>query len=174
MKSTNGEPFISPRPSRPKEAISILKDIKCKEDTSSDSEDKMAAINKNLAFGKRKPDLLMDGGEVVEKRKKGRPRKDKMAAPIISQPFTHQVETQRGREVEGEDDPLRRKWKVLRLFLFFLFLSGCPPSGERGQQACCSLGPSSCSHPPNTQRQEGLQSAGKGLAGLLSEFDTCL
>lgn len=95
------EPFISPRPSRPKEAISILKDIKCKEDTSSDSEDKMAAINKNLAFGKRKPDLLMDGGEVVEKRKKGRPRKDKMAAPIISQPFTHQVETQRGRERGG-------------------------------------------------------------------------
>lgn len=76
---------------RPKEAISILKDIKSKEDTSSDSEDKIAAINKNLAFGKRKPDLLMDGGEVVEKRKKGRPRKDKMAAPIISQPFTHQV-----------------------------------------------------------------------------------
>lgn len=47
----------------------------------------MAAINKNLSFSKRKPDLLMDGGEVVEKRKKGRPRKDKMAAPI-TQPFT--------------------------------------------------------------------------------------
>lgn len=47
----------------------------------------MAAINKNLSFSKRKPDLLMDGGEVVEKRKKGRPRKDKMAAPIV-QPFT--------------------------------------------------------------------------------------
>lgn len=74
-------------PSRPKEGISVLKDVKCKEDTSSDSEDKIAAINKNLSFGKRKPDLLMDGGEVVEKRKKGRPRKDKMAAPI-AQPFT--------------------------------------------------------------------------------------
>ncbi len=61
-----------------------------KEDTSSDSEDKMAVINKNTSFSKRKPELLMDGGEVVEKRKKGRPRKDKMAAPI-SQPFT-QVE----------------------------------------------------------------------------------
>uniref|UniRef100_A0A667WQF8 Protein HIRA n=1 Tax=Myripristis murdjan TaxID=586833 RepID=A0A667WQF8_9TELE len=58
-----------------------------KEETSSDSEDKMAAINKNLSFTKRKADLLMDGGEVVEKRKKGRPRKDKMATPI-SQPFT--------------------------------------------------------------------------------------
>lgn len=58
------------------------KDVKAKEDTSSDSEDKMASINKNLAFAKRKPELLMDGGEVVEKRKKGRPRKDKMAAPI--------------------------------------------------------------------------------------------
>lgn len=47
----------------------------------------MATVNKNLSFSKRKPDLLMDGGEVVEKRKKGRPRKDKMAAPI-AQPFT--------------------------------------------------------------------------------------
>lgn len=82
-------------PSRPKEGISVLKDIKCKEDTSSDSEDKIAAINKNLSFGKRKPDLLMDGGEVVEKRKKGRPRKDKMAAPI-AQPFT-QVERRRNK-----------------------------------------------------------------------------
>uniref|UniRef100_A0A671X6N5 Protein HIRA n=1 Tax=Sparus aurata TaxID=8175 RepID=A0A671X6N5_SPAAU len=72
---------------RPKDGISALKDVKSKEDTSSDSEDKMAAINKNLSFSKRKPDLLMDGGEVVEKRKKGRPRKDKMAAPI-TQPFT--------------------------------------------------------------------------------------
>lgn len=77
---------------RPKDGISTLKDVKSKEDTSSDSEDKMATINKNLMFGKRKPDLLMDGGEVVEKRKKGRPRKDKMAAPI-AQPFT-QVETE--------------------------------------------------------------------------------
>ncbi|XP_037536113.1 protein HIRA [Nematolebias whitei] len=72
---------------RPKDVVSAQKDAKTKEDTSSDSEDKMAAINKNLVFGKRKPELLMDGGEVVEKRKKGRPRKDKMAAPI-PQPFT--------------------------------------------------------------------------------------
>uniref|UniRef100_A0A3P8VPA2 Protein HIRA n=1 Tax=Cynoglossus semilaevis TaxID=244447 RepID=A0A3P8VPA2_CYNSE len=67
---------------RPKEVVLVPKDVKAKEDTSSDSEDKMASINKNLAFAKRKPELLMDGGEVVEKRKKGRPRKDKMAAPI--------------------------------------------------------------------------------------------
>ncbi|XP_067432081.1 protein HIRA [Thunnus thynnus] len=72
---------------RTKDGISALKDIKTKEDTSSDSEDKMAAINKNLAFTKRKPEMLMDGGEVVEKRKKGRPRKDKMATPV-AQPFT--------------------------------------------------------------------------------------
>uniref|UniRef100_A0A1A7WXM0 Protein HIRA n=1 Tax=Iconisemion striatum TaxID=60296 RepID=A0A1A7WXM0_9TELE len=71
---------------RPKDTVSVLKDLKSKEETSSDSEDKIGAINKNLAFGKRKPELLMDGGEVVEKRKKGRPRKDKMATPI-SQPF---------------------------------------------------------------------------------------
>lgn len=70
--------------------MSALKDIKSKEDTSSDSEDKMATINKNASFSKRKPEQLMDAAEVVEKRKKGRPRKDKMAAPI-SQPFT-QVE----------------------------------------------------------------------------------
>lgn len=74
---------------RPKDTISILKDTKSKDDTSSDSEDKIAAINKNLTFGKRKPDLLLDEG-VVEKRRKGRPRKDKMPAPI-AQPFT-QVE----------------------------------------------------------------------------------
>uniref|UniRef100_A0A665U547 Protein HIRA n=1 Tax=Echeneis naucrates TaxID=173247 RepID=A0A665U547_ECHNA len=75
---------------RPKDPIIPPKDTKTKEDTSSDSEDKMAVINKNLTFGKRKPDLLMDGGEVVEKKKKGRPRKDKMAT-TITQPFT-QVE----------------------------------------------------------------------------------
>ncbi|XP_061836451.1 protein HIRA [Nerophis lumbriciformis] len=72
---------------RPKDVASTLKEVKAKEDTSSDSEDKMAAINKNLALCKRKPELLMDAAEVVEKRKKGRPRKDKMAPPI-AQPFT--------------------------------------------------------------------------------------
>lgn len=72
---------------RPKESTLIQKDVKSKEDTSSDSEDKMATINKNMAFNKRKPDLLLDGGEVVEKRKKGRPRKDKMTAPV-AQPLT--------------------------------------------------------------------------------------
>lgn len=79
---------------RLKESTPIQKDFKCKEDTSSDSEDKMATINKNLSFNKRKPDLLMDGGEVVEKRKKGRPRKDKMAPPV-AQPLI-QVEGRRG------------------------------------------------------------------------------
>ncbi|XP_031587173.1 protein HIRA isoform X1 [Oreochromis aureus] len=73
--------------SRPKDGITAQKEAKTKEETSSDSEDKMAAINKNLTFGKRKPELLLDGGEVVEKRKKGRPRKDKMAASM-AQPFT--------------------------------------------------------------------------------------
>uniref|UniRef100_H3DH56 Protein HIRA n=1 Tax=Tetraodon nigroviridis TaxID=99883 RepID=H3DH56_TETNG len=72
---------------RPKESTPIQKEVKSKEDTSSDSEDKMATINKNLAFNKRKADLLLDGAEVVEKRKKGRPRKDKMAAPV-AQPLT--------------------------------------------------------------------------------------
>lgn len=70
-------------------AASVLKDAKAKEDTSSDSEDKMASINKNLALCKRKPEpLMLDAAEVVEKRKKGRPRKDKMAPPLMSQSFT--------------------------------------------------------------------------------------
>ncbi|CAB1459847.1 unnamed protein product [Pleuronectes platessa] len=72
---------------RPKDGVSVLKDAKAKDDSSSDSEDKMATINKNLSFSKRKPDLLMDGAEVVEKRRKGRPRKDKISAPM-AQPFT--------------------------------------------------------------------------------------
>lgn len=75
---------------RPKDGVTAQKEAKTKEETSSDSEDKMAAINKNLTFGKRKPELLLDGREVLEKRKKGRPRKDKMAASM-AQPFT-QVE----------------------------------------------------------------------------------
>ncbi|KAM9822668.1 protein HIRA isoform 1-T1 [Syngnathus typhle] len=73
-------------------AVAVLKDTKAKEDTSSDSEDKMAAINKNLTLCKRKPEpLMLDAAEVVEKRKKGRPRKDKMAAPILSQAFTQLI-----------------------------------------------------------------------------------
>lgn len=77
--------------SRPKDGVSATKDVKSKEETSSDSEDKMATINKNLSMNKRKPELLIDGAEVVEKRKKGRPRKDKMAPAPIAQPF-NQVE----------------------------------------------------------------------------------
>ncbi|XP_072288928.1 protein HIRA [Eucyclogobius newberryi] len=60
---------------RSKESLS-LKEVKPKDETSSDSEDKMAAINRNLSL-KRKAE---PEDEVVEKRKKGRPRKDKMAA----------------------------------------------------------------------------------------------
>ncbi|KAJ8391724.1 hypothetical protein AAFF_G00086740 [Aldrovandia affinis] len=63
---------------------STLKDPKPKDDTSSDSEDKMAVV-KSLSFNKRRAEL--EGAEVVEKRKKGRPRKDsKMVAPV-SQAF---------------------------------------------------------------------------------------
>ncbi|KAK0156498.1 Protein HIRA [Merluccius polli] len=56
--------------------------LKSKDESSSDSEDKMANINKNLSFNKRKAELMMEGGEVVEKRRKGRPRKDKMAVSM--------------------------------------------------------------------------------------------
>ncbi|KAG9331349.1 hypothetical protein JZ751_019348 [Albula glossodonta] len=81
-------PGVSPAPSlgsldsRVKDSSS-LKDPKSKDETSSDSEEKMAAI-KSLPFNKRKAE--MEGGEVVEKRKKGRPRKDAKVAPV-SQAF---------------------------------------------------------------------------------------
>ncbi|MGH0172462.1 UNVERIFIED_CONTAM: hypothetical protein FKN15_071509, partial [Acipenser sinensis] len=47
-------------------------------DSSSDSEEKMKAPS--LALNKRK--IEMEGGEVVEKRKKGRPRKDTKVLPV--------------------------------------------------------------------------------------------
>ncbi|KAI1901111.1 hypothetical protein AGOR_G00056830 [Albula goreensis] len=81
-------PGVSPAPSlgsldsRVKDSSS-LKDPKSKDETSSDSEEKMAAI-KSLPFNKRKAE--MEGGEVVEKRKKGRPRKDAKVTPV-SQAF---------------------------------------------------------------------------------------
>lgn len=109
--------------SRPKDGISALKDVKTKEDTSSDSEDKMAAINKNLAFGKRKPELLIDGGEVVEKRKKGRPRKDKMST-TNSQPFT-QVERWREKMNEQmECLEVSMNWYIIEFQAIQLFLYG--------------------------------------------------
>ncbi|XP_029961281.1 protein HIRA-like [Salarias fasciatus] len=74
---------LAPLEGRPKDGGGALKESKVKDETSSDSEDKMAAINKNLSFSKRKPELMMDSSEVVEKRKKGRPRKDKMAASLV-------------------------------------------------------------------------------------------
>lgn len=91
---------------RPKDGVTAQKEAKTKEETSSDSEDKMAAINKNLTFGKRKPELLLDGREVLEKRKKGRPRKDKMAASM-AQPFT---------QVEGHVDDLKPENLLFKLF----------------------------------------------------------
>ncbi|CAL8247846.1 unnamed protein product [Merluccius merluccius] len=66
--------------------LDVLKEgvltLKSKDESSSDSEDKMANINKNLSFNKRKAELMMEGGEVVEKRRKGRPRKDKMTVSM--------------------------------------------------------------------------------------------
>uniref|UniRef100_A0A7N8X4Z7 Protein HIRA n=1 Tax=Mastacembelus armatus TaxID=205130 RepID=A0A7N8X4Z7_9TELE len=90
---------------RPKDGVSALKDVKAKEETSSDSEDKMAAINKNLPFSKRKPELPMDGGEVVEKRKKGRPRKDKMPAPITQTFSQVELEEKHGRDLHVSMEP---------------------------------------------------------------------
>lgn len=67
---------------RAKDASSA-KDPKGKDETSSDSEDKIMV--KSLSMAKRKGE--MDGGEVVEKRKKGRPRKDAKMMMPVSQPF---------------------------------------------------------------------------------------
>ncbi|XP_012671317.1 protein HIRA [Clupea harengus] len=62
---------------------STLKESKLKDDTSSDSEEKMAV--KSFSMPKRKAE--MEGGEVVEKRRKGRPRKDNKMMMPMSQPF---------------------------------------------------------------------------------------
>ncbi|KAM9446247.1 protein HIRA [Clarias gariepinus] len=62
-----------------------LKDWKAREDSSSDSEEK--AVQKVAPpLGKRRNDL--DGGEVVEKRKKGRPRKDSKMMMSVPQVYT--------------------------------------------------------------------------------------
>ncbi|KAG9262018.1 protein HIRA [Astyanax mexicanus] len=61
---------------------SVLKDWKMKEETSSDSEDK---VQKVPPLVKRKPE--MEGAEVVEKRKKGRPRKDAKLMMAVPQAF---------------------------------------------------------------------------------------
>lgn len=66
---------------RGKDSTSV-KEPKVKDETSSDSEDKIMV--KSLSIAKRKGE--MEGGEVVEKRKKGRPRKDAKMMPV-SQPF---------------------------------------------------------------------------------------
>uniref|UniRef100_A0A671S413 Protein HIRA n=1 Tax=Sinocyclocheilus anshuiensis TaxID=1608454 RepID=A0A671S413_9TELE len=62
---------------------SSVKEPKGKDETSSDSEDK--GMVKSLSMAKRKGE--MEGAEVVEKRKKGRPRKDAKMMMPISQPF---------------------------------------------------------------------------------------
>ncbi len=58
-----------------------MKEPKVKDETSSDSEDK---IMMKSSMAKRKGE--MEGAEVVEKKKKGRPRKDAKMMPI-SQAF---------------------------------------------------------------------------------------
>ncbi|XP_060763561.1 protein HIRA [Neoarius graeffei] len=61
------------------------KDWKAREDSSSDSEDKV--VQKSAPpLAKRRND--MDGGEVVEKRKKGRPRKDSKLMMSVPQVYT--------------------------------------------------------------------------------------
>lgn len=62
---------------------SSAKELKVKDETSSDSEDKNMV--KSLSMVKRK--VEMEAGEVVEKRKKGRPRKDAKMMMPISQPI---------------------------------------------------------------------------------------
>ncbi|KAG7481063.1 hypothetical protein MATL_G00062620 [Megalops atlanticus] len=75
---------------------STLKDPKSKDETSSDSEDKMAVV-KTLSFNKRKADME---GEVVEKRKKGRPRKDSKMVVPVTQAFPQATPS-------AEKEPLR-------------------------------------------------------------------
>ncbi|KAI7813228.1 putative protein HIRA, partial [Triplophysa rosa] len=67
----------------PLDRVKDSKEPKGKDETSSDSEDKIMV--KSLSMAKRKGE--MEGGEVVEKRKKGRPRKDAKMMMPTSQPF---------------------------------------------------------------------------------------
>uniref|UniRef100_W5M1F0 Protein HIRA n=1 Tax=Lepisosteus oculatus TaxID=7918 RepID=W5M1F0_LEPOC len=77
------------------------KESRVKEETSSDSEDKMAAIK---SLSKRKGDA--EGAEVVEKRKKGRPRKD--SAKIVTlTPTTLQVPHRGELTPSAEKEPSR-------------------------------------------------------------------
>uniref|UniRef100_A0A672S431 Protein HIRA n=1 Tax=Sinocyclocheilus grahami TaxID=75366 RepID=A0A672S431_SINGR len=71
---------------------SSVKEPKGKDETSSDSEDK--GMVKSLSMAKRKGE--MEGAEVVEKRKKGRPRKDaKMMMPFPQTPVSAEKEPSR-------------------------------------------------------------------------------
>ncbi|MBN3314167.1 HIRA protein, partial [Atractosteus spatula] len=70
-------PAVSVAPLERVKDAGAAKESRVKEETSSDSEDKMAAIK---SLSKRKGDA--EGAEVVEKRKKGRPRKD--SAKIVT------------------------------------------------------------------------------------------
>ncbi|XP_056602974.1 protein HIRA [Triplophysa dalaica] len=74
---------ITPLDSHRVKDSSSAKEPKGKDETSSDSEDKIMV--KSLSMAKRKGE--MEGGEVVEKRKKGRPRKDAKMMMPTSQPF---------------------------------------------------------------------------------------
>ncbi|XP_062310638.1 protein HIRA isoform X2 [Osmerus eperlanus] len=83
-KATPGVTIASVAGLTPLDRVPSREPQRGREDSSSDSEGKMAA--KPLSFCKRKSELL-EGAEPGEKRKKGRPRKDKMAATPPSQVF---------------------------------------------------------------------------------------
>uniref|UniRef100_A0A672S3B9 Protein HIRA n=1 Tax=Sinocyclocheilus grahami TaxID=75366 RepID=A0A672S3B9_SINGR len=80
---------------------SSVKEPKGKDETSSDSEDK--GMVKSLSMAKRKGE--MEGAEVVEKRKKGRPRKDaKMMMPFPQVTF---LLSRQQFQISAEKEPSR-------------------------------------------------------------------
>nr|XP_040025427.1 protein HIRA-like [Gasterosteus aculeatus aculeatus] len=76
---------LLPLDSMLKDGVPGPKDAKSKEDSSSDSEDKMASINKNLSFSKRKPELLM--------RREGRARWPSPAPTLSLKPLPQRSST---------------------------------------------------------------------------------
>lgn len=75
---------IGPSPLDRVKDAGTLKESKLKEDTSSDSEDKVAM--RSFPAPKRKVEMV-ESSEVVEKRKKGRPRKDNKMMMPMAQPL---------------------------------------------------------------------------------------
>lgn len=124
----------------------------------------MAVINKNLSSSKRKSELLLDGAEVVEKKKKGRPRKDKMAPTPIAPSFTPVETRQAAMNVVTPEAATRQTSKRAFCVLSLLVLSDRCSSRAGAQQGASSCSPRRRSQTPDAEHTEVLQPAGERAA----------